>query len=195
MKLKRTIWIPAVIGVVSGSLILAAALADFFIPLGPETSMGVGEIFTTLSAAVGGPIAVILTLFVPYSGVILLKMELFTETQSLYMALADAAAHLSAMLVVAICYYKFLYPRARTTRFFLMGWWLTVGIYYYVAFLPLEVVLLNLVDPAFGATYPTFAGNFVPEFLGTAFITSLIWLAAPAHYRRPQWVEPKNAAE
>ena len=49
--MKKTIWIPGVIGIMPGSLILSVALADFFIPLGEKISMGVGEIFTTLSAA------------------------------------------------------------------------------------------------------------------------------------------------
>jgi len=195
MKVKKTIWIPVVIGIVSGILILSAALADFFIPLGDETSIGIGEIFTTLSAALGGPVAAILTLLVPYSGVILLNLDQYTETRSLVIALADASAHLGAMLVVAICYYKLVYPRARKTGIFLLGWLLTIGVYYYLAFLPLEVVLLNLADSDFGATYSFYARNFIPEFLGTALITSLIWLAAPTRYRRPQWVESKDAPD
>jgi len=189
---KKTIWIPVLIGIVSGSLILSAALADFFIPLGEDTSIGIGELFTTLSAALGGPVAVILTLLVPYSGVILLNLELYTEPRSLYIALADAAAHFSAMLVVAIIYYRILYPWARKTGAFLAGWFLLVGVYYYLAFLPLEVVFVNLADPDFGVTYPFYARNLFPEFLGTAGITTLIWLASPVHYRRPLWVEQKD---
>lgn len=193
--IKKAIWIPVLIGIVSGSLILAAALADFFIPLGPETSMGIGEIFTTLSAALGGPISAFITLLIPYSVVSLLNWEQYSEPRTFYITLADAAAHMCAMLVVSIGYCKLLYPRAQKTTIFLVGWWLTVGVYYYLAFLPLEVVLLNLVDSGFGASYSLFARDFFPEFAGTALITSLAWFAAPIRYRRPQWVKPQNFQE
>ena len=195
MPVKKTIWIPVVIGMVSAALIIFAAEAQFFIPLGNDTEMGIGELFTTLSAALGGPIASIITLLLVYGVIIILHIDLYPDLPSIYIPLADATAHLCAMLVVAIGYFKLLYPRARKTSIFLVGWFLMVGVYYYLAFLPLEVVLLNLIDPGFGATYPSFARNFIPEFLGTALITSLMWFAAPARYRRPQWVELKNAPD
>jgi len=195
MKVKKTIWIPIVVGIVSAALILAASEAQFFIPLGNDTSMGIGELFTTLSAALGGPIAAIVTLLLVYSIHSILHIDLFPDMTSIYIVLADATAHLCAMLVVAIGYYKLLYPRARKTGIFLVGWFLTVGIYYYLALLPLSVILLNLADPGFSAKYPAFARNFIPEFLGTATITTMIWFASPARYRRPQWVEPKTAPD
>jgi hypothetical protein len=102
---------------------------------------------------------------------------------------------LCAMLVVAICYYKLLYPKARKTSAFLVGWWLLVGAYYYLALLPLSVILLNLANPSFGFTYTSFARDFLPEFLGTATITTLVWFAAPVRYRRLQWIEPKQAPD
>jgi len=122
MKVKKTIWIPVVIGMVSGSLILAAAEAEFFIPLGNDTSMGIGELFTTLSAALGGPIAAIVTIFVVYSVHSMLHPEFFPDMTSIYIVLADATAHLCAMLVVAIGYYKLLYPRAKKSSIFLIGY-------------------------------------------------------------------------
>lgn len=191
MKVKRTICVPVIIGIVSGALIVLASTAHFLIPIGGDSYIGIGEIFTTLSAALGGPIAVMITLLVTYGGVIILNIDLYTDLPPILIALADATAHLCALLVVAFGYGQLLYPRARKTSIFLAGWWLTVGVYYYLAFLPLEVVLLNLVDPGHGVTYPAIARNLFPEFLGTAVITTLIWFAAPAHYRRPQWLESK----
>jgi hypothetical protein len=187
MSVKRAIWIPVVIGIVSATLIILAAEAQFFIPLGNNTSIGVGELFTTLSAALGGPIAASVTLLLVYGVISILHPELFPDMVSVFILLADAAAHLCAMLVVTVSYYKLIYPRVRKISIFLTGWFLTVGVYYYLALLPLSVILLNLADPDFGATYPTFAKNFVPEFLGTAVITTLILFALPANFRRPQW--------
>lgn len=193
MTVKKTIWIPVVVGIVSAALILLAGEARFLIPLGNGTSIGIGEMFTTLAAALGGPIASVVTLLVVYGAQFMLHFDLFADRLSIHVALVDAVCHLSAMLVIAICYFRLLYPRARKTGTFLLGWFLMVGVYYYLALLPLEAIFLNLVDPGFGATYPAFARDFLPEFLGTALITSLIWFASPASYRRPQWVEPKNA--
>lgn len=195
MKVKKTIWIPVIIGIVSGALIVLASTARFLIPIGGDSYIGIGEIFTTLSAALGGPIAVMITLLVTYGGVIILNLDLYTDLPSILIALADATAHLCALLVVAFGYGKLLYPRARKTSIFLVGWWLTVGVYYYVAFLPLEVVLLNLVDPGHGVTYSFIARSLFPEFLGTIVITTLLWIALPARLRRPQWVELEHAPE
>jgi hypothetical protein len=188
MKMKKTAWIPIAIGMASAALIIAAAEANFFIPLGPDTSMGIGELFTTLSAAIGGPIASLTTIFVAYGVVGMLHPEYFPDLPSLYIILEDAIAHLSAMLMVVLIYTKFLYPRARKTGFFLAGWFLLVCAYYFLALLPLSVVFLNLIDPSRGATYFDFARGFLPEVLGTAIITTLIWLAAPIRYRRPLWI-------
>jgi len=195
MRVKKTIWIPVVIGMVSAALIIAAAEANFFIPLGNGSAMGIGELFTTLSAALGGPIASIVTIFAVYGVIAMLHPEYLPDTISTYIMAADAIAHLCAMLVVAIGYYKLLYPRAVKAGFFLVGWFLLVGAYYYLALLPLTVILLNLVDPGQGVTYLVFAGNFIPEALGTAVITTLVWVASPVRYRRPRWIELGNTPE
>jgi len=193
MKTKKTIWIPVAIGFGFGILAFFASTANFSIPLGNDAFIGIGEIFATLSAALGGPIATIIMLVVTYGSAVAVNIELYTDAQTFYIALADFSAHLCAMLVVAICYYKLLYPKARKTSVFLVGWWLIVGVYYYLALLPLSVILLNLANPSFGFTYASFARDFLPEFLGTATITTLVWFAAPVRYRHPQWIEPKDA--
>ena len=192
MKVKKIIWIPVVIAMVSSAFILAAAEANFFIPLGNGAELGIGELFTTLSAALGGPIASVGTIFVVYSVHSILHPDIFPDLTSFFIMLEDGVAHLSAMLMVALVYNKFLYPRAKQTDVFLGSWFLLVGAYYYLALLPLSVVFLNLIDPARGATYATFARGFLPEYLGTAIITTLIWLAAPIRYRRPLWIGLEN---
>jgi len=195
MKIKKTVWIPFVIGMISTALILAASAANFFIPLGNGAEMGIGELFTTLSAALGGPIASIVTIIFAYSIHSMLHPEYFPDLTSVYILLEDAVAHLSAMLMVVLVYTKLLYPRARKTGVFLAGWFLLVCAYYFLALLPLSVVFLNLIDPGRNLTYLAFARSFIPEVLGTALITTLIWLAAPVRYRRPLWIEPRNTPE
>jgi len=195
MKVKKTIWIPIAIGMASTALILAASEANFFIPLGNGSEMGIGELFTTLSAALGGPLASIVTIFLAYSIHSIFHPEIFTDMTTVYIILEDAVAHLCAMLVVAIGYFKFLYPRMKKTGHFLVGWFLLIGVYYYLALLPLSVIFLNLIDPGQDATYSVYARNFVPEALGTAVITTLVWVASPVRYRRPRWIELGNTPE
>lgn len=195
MQIKKTIRVPIIIGIVSAALILLVSEAEFVIPLGNNYSIGIGEILNTLSAALGGPIAVIITLLVTSIGHFLLNPDLYTAPQFVFIVLADAIAHMCAMIVLSTSYYRVLYPRVRTTGIFVIGWWLTIAVYYYLILLPLQVGFLNYADPGFGATYPSFARIFLPEFLGTAAITNLILFASPARYRRPQWMEAKNTLD
>lgn len=195
MNMKKTIWLPIIIGTLFAALILMVSEVEFVIPLGNNYSIGIGEIFNMFSAALGGPIAVIVTLLVASIGHFLLNPDLYTNVQFIFIVIADAVIHVGAMLAVTLIYSRVLFPRARKIGVFVMGWWLTVGVYYYVILLPLQVALLNFADPGFGATYPSFARIFLPEFLGTGVITTLLWFALPARFRRPQWMEPKNVPD
>jgi len=193
--MKKIIWLPIIIGILFAALVLMVSEVKFVIPLGNNYSIGIGEIFNMFSAALGGPIAVIVTLLVASIGHFLLNPDLYTNTQFIFIALADAVIHMGGMLAVTIIYYQVLYPRVGKIGLFVWGWWLTTGIYYYLILLSLQVALLNFADPGFGATYPSFARIFLPEFLGTAVITTLLWFALPVRFRRPQWMEPKNAPD
>jgi len=195
MQITKTIQVPIIIGIVSAALILLASEAEFVIPLGNNYSIGIGEILNTLSAALGGPIAVIITLLVTSIGHFLLNPDLYASPQFVFIVLADAIAHMCAMIVLSTSYHRVIYHRAGTTGIFVIGWWLTIAVYYYLILLPLQVVFLNYADPGFGATYPSFARIFLPEFLGTAAITNLILFASPARYRRPQWFVSKKTSE
>ena len=193
--MKKTIWLPIIIGILSAALILMVSEVKFVIPLGNNYSIGIGEIFNMFSAALGGPLAVIVTLLVASIGHFLLNPDLYTNSQFIFIVLVDAVIHMGAMLAVTIIYYQVLYPRVGKIGLFVVGWWFTTGIYYYLILLPLQVALLNFADPGFGATYPSFAKIFLPEFLGTGVITTLLWFALPVRFRRPQWKEPKNAPD
>lgn len=189
---KKTFWISVVIGIVFSILILLSSEAQLVIPFGNNYNIGVGEIFNLLSAVLGGPIAVIVTPFMTGTGLFIFKNDLYSGSQFTSIGLADAFIHIFALVVVAVSYSGLIAPRAKKTIAFIAGWWLLVGVFYYLILLPLQVLLLNLIHPAFGATYPSFARLFFPEFLGTATITSLIWLASPVHFRRQRWSKPLN---
>jgi len=193
--MKKNIWLPIIIGIIFAALILMVSEVKFVLPLGNNYSIGIGEIFNMFSSALGGPIAVIVTLLVTGIGHFLLNPDLYTNSQFIFIVIADAVIHMGAMMTVTIIYYRILYQRVGKIGLFVVGWWLTTGVYYYLILLPLQVALLNFADPGFGATYPSFARIFLPEFLGTGVITTLIWFALPERFRRPQWIKPKNAPD
>jgi len=193
--MKKIIWLPIILGLLFAVLILMVSEVKFVLPLGNNYSIGIGEIFNMFSSALGGPIAVIVTLVVVSIGHFLLNPDLYTNSQFIFIVLIDSVIHMGAMLTVTIIYYRVLYPRVGKIGLFVVGWWLTTGVYYYLILLPLQVALLNFADPGFGATYPSFARIFLPEFLGTGVITTLLWFALPERFRRPQWMKPKNTPD
>jgi len=191
--MKKTIWIPIVIGLMGGGLSFLILVANFriLVPLGEGASLGGTEIFGTLAAALGGPIAAVITALLNGAGGYLITRDVLPWPTSLYVASADLMAHIIAMLAAAFCY-RFLHERAKKrTPALLGGWVLIVAIYYFVVLTPIQVLLINTFVPGFG-TYMDFVSIVWPEFLVTTIVTTLIWYALPAHYRRPQWVEAKQ---
>ena len=194
--MKKTIWVPITIGLVAGGLSYLLGVADFriLVPLGEGASLGVAEIFGTLAAALGGPIATVITGLL--NGVVgyLITRDVFPWPASLYMAGADLIAHIIAMLAAAFCY-RFLNERAKKGLLALLaGWVLIVVIYYFVVLTPIQIFLLNTLVPGFGA-YMDFVSVIWPEFLATTVVTTLIWFALPVRYRRPLWYESKKAPD
>jgi hypothetical protein len=74
----------------------------------------------------------------------------------------------------------------------LAGWSLLMGVYYVVG-VTLTVVLHNIVVPGLGATFVGYFSSVRLEFILVTVITSLILLALPERYRRPQWFAPQQA--
>ena len=106
--------------------------------------------------------------------------------------IGDFIAHSTSLLVVAYCY-RFIHRRMKMPQL-LIGWVLVVAIYYLME-VALAVTLFKIAVPALETTY-TFAFNSVRiEFPLVTTITCLILLALPERYRRPQWVEAKNAPD
>jgi len=76
----------------------------------------------------------------------------------------------------------------------LAGWVLFMGIYYLVGII-LSVILHNLAVPGLGATFVVYFSNVRLEFIMVTVITSLILLAFPERYRRPQWYQQKRTPD
>lgn len=193
MKVKKTIWIPIVGGLIFGILSFLITAANITVQISDDLILGPWEIINSLSAALFGPIGLLVTeLGLDISGYLYLIRGAYPAPQDLFFMVGDFVAHSVAMLFVAFGY-RFIYQRMKMPRF-LAGWVLIMGIYYLVGVI-LQVSLFNVVVPGLGASYAVYFSNVRLEFILVTVITSLVLLALPERYRRPQWIEPKNAPD
>ena len=192
--MKKTIWIPVVGGLILGALSYLTTVANLTIQITEDLFLGPWEIFNILSAALFGPIGLLITeLGLDISGYVYIIKGVFPAPQGIYYVVANYIAHYVALLPVALGY-RFIYQRMRMPPL-LAGWVLAVGIFYLVG-IALLVPLHNIAVPGLGSSYKDFFNSSVLlEFVLVTIITSLIMLALPGRYRRPQWYESKQAPD
>jgi len=190
---KKTISGPIIGGFILGALSFLTTVANLTIQISQDLILGPWEIFNTISAALFGPIGLLITeLGLDISGYLYLIRGVYPAPQDVYFIIGNYAAHCVAMLAVAFGY-RFIHRRMKMPRL-LAGWVLFMVIYYLVG-VPMSVFLHNLAVPGLGATFAGYFGGVRLEFVLVAVITSLILLALPDRYRRPWWIEPKHAPD
>jgi hypothetical protein len=190
---KKTIWLPIVGGLAFGALSYLITVADITVRISEDLILGPWEIPNILSAALFGPIGLFITeLGLDISGYLYLIRGVYPAPQDAYFMVGNYIAHSVAMLAVAFGY-RFVYRRI-SMPFLLAGWVLLMVIYYLVG-VTLQVSLFNIAVPGLGASYSVYFSNVRLEFILVSGITSLILLALPERYRKPQWVEPKQAPD
>jgi len=190
-KLKKTIWIPIVGGLIFGALSYLTTVANLTITISKDLILGPWEIINALSAALFGPIGLLITeLGLDTSGYLYFIKGVYPSPQDIYFMMGNYIAHIVAMMIVAFGY-RFIYQRMKMPRL-LAGWVLIMGIYYLVGVI-LQVTLFNIAIPGLEATYVVYFSNVRLEFILVTVITSLILLALPEHYLRPWWYESKPA--
>ncbi len=188
--MKKTIWIPILGGLIFGALSYLISVADITVQISDDLILGPWEIINTLSAALFGPIGLLITqLGMDIGGYVYLIKGVYPAPQDLYFMIGDFIAHSVSMMLVAFCY-RFIYPRMKMPRL-LAGWVLIMGIYYLVE-VPLAASLFNIAVPGLGASIMDYFSNVRLEFVLVTVTTSLVLLALPERYRRPLWVEQKT---
>lgn len=193
--MKRTIWIPLILGGVLGLLDFASLAVDFLIPFGPFGATGPQEVLLTISAALGGPFGLLVASFLQELGIYLffLKAQLPPEQMLLTGApfsIADFTAHFLALLAVAYGY-RLLYRGAKKAYTFYAGWILIVVIYYTLLVL-LQSTLIGFVVADKPPLLTLFQNNLL-EFLAVTFISTLVWIALPKRFHKPLWYEMQPA--
>lgn len=195
--MKRTITTPIIGGLTFGALSYIITLADITVRISKDLILGPWEIINTLSAALFGPIGLLITeLGLDISGYLYLIKGAYPAPQDCYFSVGDYIAHTLAMFCVAFGY-RFIYQRHKIPRM-LVGWFLLMSLYYLLE-VALAVTLFNIAVPGLGASYAVYFSNVRIEFVLVTVITSLILVALPERYRQPQWFiskkEPDQAIE
>jgi hypothetical protein len=190
---KKTIRTPIIGGLVFGTLSFLISAANITIQISEDLILGPWEILNTLSAALFGPIGLFITeLGLDISGYLYFIKGVYPAPQDIFFMVGNFVAHCVAMLFVAFSY-RFIYRRTKVPRL-LAGWVPVMGIYYLVGVF-LQVSLFNLAVPGLGASYAAWFSNVRLEFVLVTVITSLILLALPERYRKPQWYKPRHTPD
>jgi hypothetical protein len=168
-------------------------VANITVQISNDLILGPWEIINTLSAALFGPIGLLITeLGLDSSGYVYLIGGVYPAPQDLFFIIGDFIAHSVSMLVAALRY-RYIYKRMRMPRL-LAGWVLIVGTYYLME-VPLAVTLFNIAVPDLDASYAVYFINVRLEFVLVAVVTALVLLALPERYRRRQWYESENTPD
>jgi len=194
--MKRTIWLPLVVGVVFGLLAAAATVARLsFMVESTDTSSAIGFYVTLLllAAVFGGPLAAAI------APALFLTVSLWYGPADIKAVLSEPAVFWTNVIVLSVLFalvslaYRWIYERTKMPLRLLL--WAGIVLAFYVLNSPiiitLQYYLIGEVDPlpAILFTYRT----YVPQAIFDVFVTSLIFVALPSSYARPLWYEPKRA--
>ena len=196
--MKKTLWQPLVLGISLGSLAGISIVTGFtFMTSGLATNaIGFYMTLLLLSAALGGPLAGIVASTVMVSGSALFGSPEFKALITTPATFWSNLLMLAVIETLAGLAYRFIFERMKMPVRLLP--WAGIVIVYYLMNSPISISLqyfllgspLSELLPTVLYSYQT----FIPQAIFDIFITSLIFIALPARYRRPLWYEkPQNA--
>ena len=197
--MKKTIWMPLVIGAVSGLLagIATATGLSFLTPGIFHSAIGFYVTLFLLAAAQGGPLAgaIASMLWVIISALVgPPDMKAIIGIPSIFWSNLLALGTFTALVGVA---YRWIFEHMKMPARLLP--WAGVVIAFYLITLPSTIILqyyllgdpVSEILPAILATYVT----YIPQVIFDIVFTSLVFIALPARYRRPLWYEAKKAPD
>ena len=198
--MKKTSWVPIVIGIAFGLLsgIANAAGLTFNITLagGVINSIGFYAILYMLSAALGGPLAGFLTAEIDLISLVLVgspDMKAYFSDPITFWTNSIGVGVSIALVGFA---YRLIYQRFKMPMRLLL--WIGIVIFYYIVAILFFTISYHFfgvqvqVELSLSEYYLTTLKGFLPQLISDIVITSLIWIALPEHYRRPLWYEPKK---
>jgi len=197
--MKKTIWQPLVLGIALGSLagISMVTGLTFLTPGLATNAIGFFVTLLLLSAALGGPLAGVVA-----STSMIIISALFGSPEMKAVITIPAVFWSNVLMLwmietLAGFGYRFIFERLKMPARLLP--WAGIVIAYYLLNSPISITLqyfllgdpLSEVLPAVLYSYQT----YIPQAIFDIFITSLIFVALPARYRKPLWYEPRKTPE
>jgi MFS family permease len=190
--MKKTIWIPVLIGVIFGVLAGISTAASLTYMLG-GWAIGFYLSLYILSAALGGPVAGVITSTLDMIATVLFgppDMKAFAANPNVFW---------TNVLVVGVCLiiagfaYRYIFEHFRMPMRLLP--WIGIVIFYYIFTIPLLVIIQRLLGTPFDPSVAEYIlaswKALSPQAISDIIITSVIWLALPERFRKPLWYEPK----
>ncbi len=175
-----------------GGVALVIVLAELFVPI-PGTGVVTDprEIFTTLGAAITGPVGGLII------GVLAGIGEAFIGAPTERIPFASLLAHVAGGLWMGWAYKKLVFNRLQMPTL-VLGWAALVAVFYFafaipgfvigqLVFYPEQYAVFYGEGASLVEAYLTLAQGAVPEALLATLITSLVIVALPRRYRRPLW--------
>ena len=197
--MKKTIWMPLVIGAVLGLLagIATATGLSFLTPGITDSAIGFYVTLFLLAAAQGGPLAGVIasTLWVIISALYgPPDMKAIIIIPAVFWSNLLALGMFTAVVGFA---YRWIFERVKMPARLLP--WAGIVVAFYLIGLPSAIIsqyfLLgdptSEILPAISGTYMT----YIPQAIFDILFTSLVFIALPARFRKPLWYESKKAPD
>jgi MFS family permease len=199
MSVKKTVWQPLVLGTVLGLLagIATATGLSFLTPGTDNTDSAVGFWMTLilLSAALGGPLAGTIT------STVFVFISTFFGPPDMQAILSERVVFWSNLIVIGMMAilvgfaYRLIFERLKMPARLLPWAGTVIAVYAINPVMTIPVQFYVLSDegiiPAILGAYRV----YLPQAIFDIFITSLVFVALPARYRRPLWYKPMKTAE
>lgn len=198
-NMKKTIWRPLVLGVVSGLLAGIATVTglSFLTPGITNNTIGFYMTLFLLAAALGGPLAGAIA---PMLWVIIAALFGPPDVKAVITIPATFWSNMIAVgAVVALVglAYRTIFERVKMPARLLV--WAGIVIACYVIGLPSSLIPQDYllgdppsdILPAVLYSYQT----YIPQAIFDILITSLVFMALPSSHTRPLWYEPIKALE
>jgi hypothetical protein len=197
--MKKTIWQPLILGIAFGLLAGIATVTglSFLRPGITDNVIGFYTALLLLSAALGSPLAGAIA-----STILVIMSALFgppdmKEILSDPINLRSNLFALGAVVALVGFAYCLIFERLKMPIRLLA--WAGIVIAYYAIIVPSTIIPQYLLHehptseilPAVVYGYET----YFPQAIFDIFITSLIFIALPERYRRPQWFKPMKTEE
>lgn len=196
MKFKRTFWLPLALGVAFGLLAGIATVTglSFMTPgTNIENAIGIWMTLILLSAALGGPIAGLIT------STLFILIATFFGPPDMKAVLNDPINFWTNIIVTGIFaalvgfIYRFIFERNKLLTRLLL--WAGTVIAFYLISSPFTIGIQFFLHGETGALPAILSSYriFLPQAMFDIFFTSLVFIALPRRFNRPSWYVPEKA--